>query len=110
MPSLLKINSGLFNYLSLESWITLLYQMFKIYLLTRITVKNHKNHLNIQTTPPPHYMEASNFVSTHETILFHWVEDAILEVLMEERRLTNFDKDFKDGVAIAVLLKKYAGV
>ena len=27
---------------------------------------------------------------------------------MEDRRLTNFDKDFKDGIAIGALLKKYA--
>lgn len=45
MPSLLKINTGLFNYLSLESWITLLYQIFKIYILARVTVKNFKTHL-----------------------------------------------------------------
>lgn len=45
MPSLLKINSGLFNYLSMESWITLLYQIFKIYVLARVTPKNFKQHL-----------------------------------------------------------------
>jgi hypothetical protein len=27
---------------------------------------------------------------------------------LEEKRLTSFDKDFKDGVAIGALLKKYA--
>jgi len=27
---------------------------------------------------------------------------------LEDRRLTNFDKDFKDGIAIGALLKKYA--
>lgn len=29
-------------------------------------------------------------------------------MLLEDRRLTNFDKDFKDGIAIGALLKKYA--
>jgi hypothetical protein len=33
-----------------------------------------------------------------------------LETLLEERRLTNFDKDFKDGVAIAALIQKYSGI
>lgn len=28
---------------------------------------------------------------------------------MEERRLTNFDKDFKDGIVIGALIQKYAG-
>jgi hypothetical protein len=31
-------------------------------------------------------------------------------VLLEERRLTNFDKDFKDGTVIGALLQKYANV
>lgn len=29
--------------------------------------------------------------------------------MLEERRITNFEKDFKDGVVIAVLLQKYTG-
>ena len=33
-----------------------------------------------------------------------------MEILLEERRLTNFDKDFKDGIAIAALIQKYSGV
>lgn len=36
------------------------------------------------------------------------MEQAIHEVLLEDRRLTNFDRDFKDGIAIGALLKKYA--
>lgn len=45
MPSLLKINRSLYNYLSIESWITLLYQIFKIYVLTRVNQKNFKQHI-----------------------------------------------------------------
>jgi hypothetical protein len=30
--------------------------------------------------------------------------------LLEERRFTNFDKDFRDGIAIGALLQKYSGV
>jgi len=45
MPSLLKINRSLYNYLSIESWITLLYQVFKIYVLTRVNPKNFKTHI-----------------------------------------------------------------
>lgn len=56
------------------------------------------------------YLETSNFASIHENIIFFWVEQAILEILLEERRLTNFDKDFKDGIAIGALLQKYAGI
>jgi hypothetical protein len=45
MPSLLKINRSLYNYLSIESWITLLYQVFKIYVLIRVNPKNFKTHI-----------------------------------------------------------------
>ena len=31
-------------------------------------------------------------------------------MLLEERRLTNFDKDFRDGTVIGSLLQKYANV
>ena len=106
----MKINSGLFNYLSLESWISLLYQIFKIYVLARVSPKNFKQHLPAMPDPPQHYLQQSNFVSTAEAILFHWAEHAVSEVLLEERRLSNFDKDFKDGTVIAALLQKYANV
>ncbi len=106
----MKINSGLYNYLSMESWISLLYQIFKIYVLARVSPKNFKQHLPAMPDPPQHYLQQSNFVSTAETILFFWAEHAVSEVLLEERRLTNFDKDFKDGTVIAALLQKYANV
>jgi len=110
MPSLLKINSGLYNYLSMESWITLLYQIFKIYVLARVSPKNFKQHLPNMPEVPPHYLQFSNFSSVSESILFFWCEQAVAEVLLEERRLTNFDKDFKDGTVIGALLQKYANV
>jgi len=77
MPSLLKINSGLFNYLSMESWITLLYQIFKIYVLARVTPKNFKQHLSTIPEIPAHYLAYSNFSSNSENILFYWCEQAV---------------------------------
>jgi hypothetical protein len=56
MPSLLKINNSLYNYLSLESWITLLYQIFKIYILARVTMKNLKTHLPTLPEAPKAYL------------------------------------------------------
>lgn len=82
MPSLLKINSGLFNYLSMESWITLLYQIFKIYVLARVTPKNYKQHLPSSHEIPANYLAQSNFSSVSENILFFWAEQAIAEVLL----------------------------
>jgi len=63
MPSLLKIASGLYNYLSMESWITLLYQIFKIYVLARVTPKNYKLHLPTSPEIPAQYLMQSNFTS-----------------------------------------------
>lgn len=57
IPSLLKINSGLYNYLSLESWITLLYQIFKIYILARVTARNYKSHLANSPEIPRYYLD-----------------------------------------------------
>ena len=78
IPSLLKINTGLYNYLSMESWITLLYQIFKIYILARVTMKNFKAHLPSMSEPPKFYLEQSNFTSVNESLIFFWVEQAIL--------------------------------
>jgi hypothetical protein len=94
----------------MEAWITLLYQIIKIYVLARVNPKNYKSHLINGPDIPKNYLEISNFSSQSENILFFWVEQAISEVLLEERRLKNFDKDFRDSVAIAALLQKYANV
>jgi hypothetical protein len=94
----------------MESWITLLYQIFKIYVLARVTPKNFKQHLPTLPEIPQHHLAYSNFSSNSENILFYWAEQAISEVLLEERRLTNFDKDFRDGTVIGALIQKYANV
>ena len=116
--SLLKVNNSLYNYLSMDSWISLLYQMFRIYLLSRISLKTYRSHIgdtllyktgNLLDVPKG-YLDGSNYMSASEGILCYWIESVVLEVLLEERRITNFDKDFKDGVLIAVLLQKYANV
>lgn len=73
MPSLMKINHSLYNYLSMESWITLLYQIFKIYILSRVNAKNFKSHIGSTHEIPKIYLDQSNFVSVHENILFYWV-------------------------------------
>lgn len=45
MPSLHKINISLFNYLSMDSWIMLFYQIIKVYMLSRVTPKNFQSHI-----------------------------------------------------------------
>lgn len=65
IPSLLKINRSLYNYLSIESWVSLLYQIFKIYVLTRVNPKNYKSHIVNAADIPKSYLELSNFSSAH---------------------------------------------
>lgn len=78
MPNLLKINSGLFNYLSVESWTSLLYQVLKLNVISRVTPKNIKSHVPFykEKEIPAYYLEKSNFVSPSESILLHWCEEA----------------------------------
>lgn len=44
--NLTRVNPTLFNYLSMDSWISLLYQIFRIYFLFRLTPKSYKSHLS----------------------------------------------------------------
>lgn len=43
--NLTRVNSALFSYLSMDSWISLLYQIFRIYFLFRLNPKSYKSHL-----------------------------------------------------------------
>lgn len=81
--NLTRVNSTLFDYLSMDSWISLLYQVFRIYFLFRLTPKSYKSHLahseegkNLSDIPKG-YLEGSNFLSASEGIIIHWVESAV---------------------------------
>jgi hypothetical protein len=42
----------------MDSWITLLYQMFRIYLLFRINMKTYKSHIgDVQKTANKHILD-----------------------------------------------------
>lgn len=80
------MNTSLYNYLSMDSWISLLYQMFRIYLLARISLKTYKSHIG-ETLPgkaghildvPKGYLEGSNYMSASEGILCFWMESCVL--------------------------------
>lgn len=68
--NLTRVNPTLFNYLSMDSWISLLYQIFRIYFLFRLTPKSYKSHLagsdegKQLTDIPKGYLEGSNFLSS----------------------------------------------
>lgn len=75
-PSALRIPSSRFQYLSVDAWTTLFYQILKVYYLSRVTPKNLKS---IPGMPPeklalPEYVEGSNLYSPNENTLLHWIE------------------------------------
>ena len=72
--SVLKISQSKFQYISLESWTSLIYQMLKIYFLSKINLKALKNSQIIpqEKFQVPEYIDGSNFLSTNESLILHW--------------------------------------
>jgi hypothetical protein len=74
--SLKKITPGTFTYISVECWITLVYQVFRIYLLSRVNLKTLR--VALPGVADPSALDSSNFISQPEAILLYWVEQASL--------------------------------
>ena len=70
-----KTIERIFPYLSMESWITLFYQVLRIYYLNRITPKNFKSLPGVpgQDSNVDTQMTKSNIYSVSETILLKWM-------------------------------------
>ena len=74
--SSIKLNETKFNYVSLDAWITLFYQIMKLFFLSRVNVKGIKNFPfenpeNIHV--PDYYLEGSNLFSSPETLLLRFL-------------------------------------
>lgn len=112
--SAIKISEHRFSYISLDSWITLVYQILKIYYLSRINVKNFKALPGIpaeKLITNDNMIEGSNFMSSHECLLLRWLEIAI-EIIYPAycKRLVNFGNDFKNCLGVAAVIQLYAGI
>lgn len=109
----LRMSEQRFRYISLDCWITLFYQMIKIYSLNKITLKTLKNLPNIpieKQTFPDHYLEGSNIYSTPENLLLRWLELYIEQMSpVTKPRLQNFGADIKDSLCYLYLLQAYIG-
>ena len=71
-----KTLDRIFPYLSMESWMTIFYQVLKIYYLNRVTAKSYKtlpgmpnSESNVDAA-----MQSSNIYSVAETILLKWMQ------------------------------------
>ena len=112
--SAIKISENRFNYISQDAWITLIYQILKIYYLSRITLKNFKILQGIPTEKliiNESLIDGSNFLSQSECILLRWLEIAIeIQNTSQSKRLINFSTDMKSCLSIASIIQLYAGV
>lgn len=104
----------IFSYISLESWLTLTYQVMKVFYLNRITPKSFKQQ---QGTVIPaadltvdSSMTGSNLYSTAESILLKWMQWHHNRVDPHHpRKLCNFDRDLQDGHVFAALIRSHYG-
>ena len=107
-----KTLERVFPYLSTESWITLFYQILKIYYLNRVTPKSFKNlpGMPSQEATVESFMQGSNIYSLPETILLKWMQHHYNKVNpLLPKKLTNFDADLQDGRVFASLLQSHYG-
>ena len=107
-----KTLERMFPYLSAESWLTLFYQILKIYYLNRVTPKSFKNLPGVppQEATVESHMQGSNVYSVPETILLKWMQYHynLINPLLP-KRLTNFDADLQDGRVFAALIQSHYG-
>lgn len=95
-----------------ESWITIFYQILRIYYLNRVTPKNFKslpgmpsNEANVDNS-----MTKSNVYSVSETILLKWMQYHYNQLNpMHPKTLTNFDNDLHDSTVFAALIRSHYG-
>lgn len=107
-----KTLERIFPYLLMESWITVFYQVLKIYYLNRVTPKSFRNlpGMPVSETMVEQHMMKSNVYSVSETILLKWMTFHHNKVNpMHPKIITNFDADLHDGVVLASLIKSHYG-
>lgn len=99
-------------YLAMESWLTMFYQVLKIYYLNRVTPKSFKNLPGVPPTETgiePN-MTKSNIYSVPEAILLKWMTHHYCRVnQMHPKIITNFDIDLQDGLVFASLIRSHYG-
>lgn len=107
-----KTLERMFPYLSAESWITLFYQIVKIYYLNRVTPRSFKNLPGMPATEASvdTFMPRSNLYSVPERILLKWMQFHYnKENPTLPKKLSNFDADLQDGRVFASLIQSHYG-
>jgi Calponin homology (CH) domain len=99
-------------YVQAESWITVFYQVLRIYYLNRVTPKNFKTLPGMPTseTTVETAMTKSNVYSVSETILLKWMQYHYNQQnQLHPKTLYNFDSDLQDGTVFAALIRSHYG-
>ena len=109
-----KISERHHKYLSMDAWVTLFFQILKVYYLCRINLKAFKSMKELPTDRPlipDGYIEQSQVYSQPEVILLRWGELAYEKIYPSNSkiRLVNFDDDWKNGLVLGSLLQMYIG-
>ncbi|KAL0021413.1 hypothetical protein WJX79_003538 [Trebouxia sp. C0005] len=98
-----------FELLSFKAWNAVIYQVVRVFVLARVTVKSLKNLPGLEgcQLPPDNALLNSNVYSTAETVLLAWMTVHYHKALPAvAQRVTNFDSDLRDGLALAALLEE----
>ena len=113
-PNAYRVTESRFHYLSVDSWLTLIYQILKIFYLTRVNSRSLKASINISSEKSlvsDYYLEGSNFISAPEGILLRWLELNYENVKQKPpKRLTNFDIDLRDCHMFASCIQNFCGL
>ena len=107
-----KTIERVFPYLSMESWITIFYQVLRIYFLNRVTPKNFKTLPGVpaseSTVDQP--MSKSNIYSISESILLKWMNFHYNKKNeMHPKLISNFDEHLRDSTVFAALIRSHYG-
>lgn len=96
-----------FSQRSKQCWLTVMYQVVKVFILSRVTPKQYKTlaGMTAEAADIDHGTLVSNVYSHGESILLHWLTYHFAnENPHAARRLVNFDSDLADGLVLAAVL------
>jgi hypothetical protein len=107
-----KTIDRIFPCISMDAWMTVFYQVLRIYYINRVTGKSFKglpgvpsNEANVDAA-----MQQSNIYSVSETILLKWMQYHYNKVNpMHPKTLSNFDADLQDSLVFPSLIKSHYG-
>jgi hypothetical protein len=107
-----KTIDRIFPYIQMDAWMTLFYQVLRIYYLNRITAKSFKGLPGVPANEGTvdASMQQSNIYSVSETILLKWLQFHYNKVNpLHSKTISNFDADLQDSQVFAALIKSHYG-